>query len=81
MKHIFSIGKGQVLVIILTEKQQEPWVPKPTILKPFDLFIRIQNESHILLAERIAYQLHRAPTEPEHPILWTYDWKADTMRS
>jgi hypothetical protein len=43
---------------ILTEKPQEPLVPKPTILKPFDLFIRIQRESRIPFAERSAYQLH-----------------------
>ena len=40
-------------MIILTEKQQEPLIPKPTILKPFDLYIRIQNECLILLAERV----------------------------
>ena len=38
---------------ILTEKPQEPLIPKPTILKPFDLFKRIQIESHILLTERV----------------------------
>ena len=44
MKKIFvSIGEGGELVLlrILTETPQEPIVPKPTILKPFDLFIRI----------------------------------------
>ena len=36
----------------LTEKPKEQLFPKPTILKLFDLFIRIQNESHNLLSER-----------------------------